>query len=32
MKAMSRPNAAEKIADMIERAARSSQPKEAING
>lgn len=32
MKAMSQPDAAEKIADMIERAARSSKPKEVING
>jgi UDP-N-acetylglucosamine--N-acetylmuramyl-(pentapeptide) pyrophosphoryl-undecaprenol N-acetylglucosamine transferase len=32
MKALSRPDAAEKIAEMIVRAARSSQPKEAVNG
>jgi len=32
MKAVSRPDAAKKIAEMIVRAASSSQPKEAING
>lgn len=32
MKAISRPDAAEKIGQMIARAAHSSQPKEAFNG